>query len=313
MFAAPHASATRSAENCSVWPSCSTSTPVSAVPASFVSSRTRLRVRQQRHVRMLERRPHAECLGIRLAVHRAREAVAVLAPDAGAVRQVRLVEEHAARGVERVVAAGGQIVDELLDPRLVRDGRERVGPTRGRLGRILAPGAVHLVDLLGQGVVGLEVGVRDRPRGRDPVVMPELTEVLLAQAVQRRSVHLRGAAHVVVHLRLERLAVVVVPGVGGDVAVVDEDVLREPVLGLACEPVAALEQEDPLAGGGEMPGERAAAGTGPDDDHVIAVHQYSSSSSGTMIRAAASMSARWENACGKLPRCRPVDASNSSA
>ena len=35
--------------------------------------------------------------------------------------------------------------------------------------------------------------------------------------------------------------------------------------------------------------------------------------SGTMMRAAASISARWENACGKLPRCRPVSASNSSA
>ena len=32
-----------------------------------------------------------------------------------------------------------------------------------------------------------------------------------------------------------------------------------------------------------------------------------------MIRAAASISARWENACGKLPRWRPVSTSNSSA
>ena len=36
-------------------------------------------------------------------------------------------------------------------------------------------------------------------------------------------------------------------------------------------------------------------------------------SSGTTIRAAASISARWEKACGKLPRWRPVSASNSSA
>ena len=32
-----------------------------------------------------------------------------------------------------------------------------------------------------------------------------------------------------------------------------------------------------------------------------------------MIRAAASINARCENACGKLPRWRPVSASNSSA
>jgi hypothetical protein len=35
--------------------------------------------------------------------------------------------------------------------------------------------------------------------------------------------------------------------------------------------------------------------------------------SARMIRAAASISARCENACGKFPRCRPVEASNSSA
>ena len=42
-------------------------------------------------------------------------------------------------------------------------------------------------------------------------------------------------------------------------------------------------------------------------------HESSSSSSATMIRPAASISARCENACGKLPRWRPVATSNSSA
>ena len=41
--------------------------------------------------------------------------------------------------------------------------------------------------------------------------------------------------------------------------------------------------------------------------------QYCASISGTMIRAAASIKARCENACGKFPRWRPVPASNSSA
>src|SRR5262249_52382599 len=41
--------------------------------------------------------------------------------------------------------------------------------------------------------------------------------------------------------------------------------------------------------------------------------QYSARISGRTIRAAASISARWENACGKWPRCLPVGASNSSA
>ena len=88
---------------------------------------------------------------------------------------------------------------------------------------------------------------------------------------------------------------------------------RLPVLRLARQPVAALEQQDALAGRRQVAGERAAAGAGADDDHVVVSIQYSFSISGTMIRAAASISARCENACGKLPRKRPVAASNSSA
>ena len=43
--------------------------------------------------------------------------------------------------------------------------------------------------------------------------MVELAEILRSQPVQSGAVELGGAADVVVHLRLEGLAVVVVPGV----------------------------------------------------------------------------------------------------
>src|SRR6185312_2250413 len=104
---------------------------------------------------MLERGPHPEYIRVRLAVHGAGEAVAVLAAHASAVRQVRLVQADAARRVEGVVAGGGQVVGELRDARLVRDGRERVRSARVRLSRILAMGAMHLVELLRLRVVGL--------------------------------------------------------------------------------------------------------------------------------------------------------------
>ena len=230
-------------------------------------------VRQERHVGVLERRADAEHLGVRLAVHRTREAVAVLAPHARAVRHVRLDQSNAARRMERVIAGAGQVVGELLDPRLVRDGRERIRRARMRFGRILAAGAVHLVQLLGPRVVRLEHVVGDRPGGRDAVVMVELAEVLFPQAVERCAVELRRPADEVVHLRLECLAGVVVPGVGGHVLVVDEDVLGEPVRRLARKPVAALEQQDGLAGVGERPGERSAARSGADDDHVVVAHR----------------------------------------
>jgi hypothetical protein len=103
-------------------------------------------------------------------------------------------------------------------------------------------------------------------------VVAELAEVLRPQAVEGGAVELRRPADEVVDLRLERLPLRVVPRVVGDVAVVDEHVLREPVLRLARQPAASLEQEDLLARGREVPGKRAAARTRPDDDHVIFGH-----------------------------------------
>ena len=50
--------------------SCSTTTSVTAVPERVGLELDRLRVRQQGDVRMLERGPHAEHLGVGLRVHR---------------------------------------------------------------------------------------------------------------------------------------------------------------------------------------------------------------------------------------------------
>ena len=105
--------------------------------------------------------------------------------------------------------------------------------------------------------------------------MAQLAEVLLPQPVEGGAVELRRAADEVVDLRLKGCAVRVVPRLGRHVAVLHEHVLREPVLGLTWEPVAAFEQEDPLARRSQMPCERPAACTGADDDHVVVVHLLS--------------------------------------
>ena len=223
---------------------------------------------------MLERGSHAEHVRIGLAVHGTGEPVAVDAADAGAVRHVRLVEADAAGCMEGVESSGREIVRKLLDPRLVGHRWEGIRSARRRLRGVLPPRAVHLVQLLRLRVVGLQLVVGDRPGGRDPVVVAELAEVLFPEPVQRGPVELGRPADEVVHLGLERLALYVVPRVGRDVPVVHEDVLREPVLRLARQPVAALEQEDALPRGGKVPGKRAAACTGADDDDVVVLHAF---------------------------------------
>ena len=82
--------------------------------------------------------------------------------------------------------------------------------------------------------------------GREPVDVLQLAEVLGPQPVERGAVQLRRAADEVVHLRLERGAVGVVPRVGRDVAPVDEHRVGVPVRHLARQEVAPFEQQDPL-------------------------------------------------------------------
>ena len=92
-------------------------------------------VGHQGDVRLLESGSDAEHLRVRLGVHEAGEPIARAASDARAERHIRFVQHHAARGVERVVARCREVVGQLLDPRLVRQRRERVGPARRGLGR----------------------------------------------------------------------------------------------------------------------------------------------------------------------------------
>ena len=142
--------------------------------------------RTQQHVR------------VGLAVGQAREAVEAVAAHAAPALGVALVHVDADRQVERAVAGALEVVVELLDARLVRDGgvRERARSAGGSVGS--SPRLpVHEVELLGLGVVGLEVGVGDRPRRRDAAVVADLAEVALAQAEEDRAVELRVAADVV--------------------------------------------------------------------------------------------------------------------
>src|SRR5258708_4098190 len=99
--------------------------------------------------------------------------------------------------------------------------------------------------------------------------MADLPEVLGTQAEQRGAVELGVAPDVVVDLRRELFAVLVVPELGGPVLAFDEDGGGLPVVPFPRKVAAAFQDQDPLAGGSEPVGECAAAGSGADDDDVV--------------------------------------------
>src|SRR3954465_4567509 len=91
-------------------------------------------------------------------------------------------------------------------------------------------------------------------------------------AEERSTVDLRVAADEVLGVRTERDPALVIPALGRDVSLTSEHLPGVPVLGLAREVSAALEQEDVLARRREAVRERAAAGARADDDHVVVLH-----------------------------------------
>src|SRR6266508_419514 len=88
-------------------------------------------------------------------------------------------------------------------------------------------------------------------------------EVALAEPEQHGAVHLGVAAHVVVLLGIEELAVLVLPHSGVAIAQVAPHRTGVPVLALARVPAPAFEQQDPLAGRRQRVRERAAAAPDP--------------------------------------------------
>jgi hypothetical protein len=83
-------------------------------PASVGHDPLRLRVRQKRHVAVLQRRPHASHVCIGLSVGKAREAVEPVAAHEASCLGVGLVQVDADWQVERPVPGLLEVVGELL-------------------------------------------------------------------------------------------------------------------------------------------------------------------------------------------------------
>src|SRR6266704_3053369 len=113
-------------------------------------------------------------------------AVARPAADAGARAWILLVQHDPEGHVKRPQSLAGEVVGEVLDARLVADGRVWVWRARGRIGRIDPALAVDVIELLGPRVVGLEVVVGDGPGRRHAPPVLDLPEILATQPEEGR-------------------------------------------------------------------------------------------------------------------------------
>src|SRR5438445_8874312 len=130
---------------------------------------------------MLDRFIDAHNLCVGLSAHQAGEAVAGIAANAAALVRVLLVEHDPDRYVEGLETRTREVVGQLLDARLVADGGPGIGGVRRRFGRIFSAVSVHLIQILGLGVVRLQNVITERPRGRYASVVAYLPATSSAQ------------------------------------------------------------------------------------------------------------------------------------
>src|SRR6266540_2354156 len=228
-------------------------------------------VGHQRDVWIFQRRVHAANLRVGLGVDEARMAVAGAATDAGTLARVLLIEHHAERRVKRPQTMPGKVVAQLLDARLMADGRIWKRRTAPRLGRIFTLRTVDEIKPFGLDVIRLQFIVGDWPRGRDAAVMTNLSKILFAQTEQRRAVKLGVAADVIICVRMQVLAVLVAPDFLRVVFALLVDRLGAPVVFLPRHVRAALNEQNSLTASGQPIRQRAAARAGANDDNIEVV------------------------------------------
>src|SRR5882724_138242 len=99
----------------------------------------------------------AHNLRVGLCAHEASKAVAGVATDATAFVRVSFIKHYPDWNMEGFKSRACEVVGQLLNARLMADGGPGIGRVGRRFGRIFPTIAVHLVEILGLRVVGLEI------------------------------------------------------------------------------------------------------------------------------------------------------------
>ena len=133
---------------------------------------------------MLQGGIHADHLSVCFAVDQAWQPIERGASYAGTGVQglsLRFVKQNAERQRERVKAKPPEIVEQLLNARLVAHRRITIGRAGRTLSRIDPALPVDMIKVLSLGVVGLKILIAQRPGGRDAAVVSDFIEVLLTE------------------------------------------------------------------------------------------------------------------------------------
>ena len=185
---------------------------------------------------VLQRRVHANHLRICFAVDQAWKSIKRGTSYASTGVQglsVFFVKQDAERQRERMMADTSQIVEQLLNARFVAHRRMTIGRAGRTFGRIDPVLPVDMIKMLRLGVVRLEVLIAQWPRRRDAAVVPDFSEVLLAESQQGRAINLGIPADVILNAGVKRLSVLVIPGLLGPILRFEEDGPGIPVVFLS--------------------------------------------------------------------------------
>jgi hypothetical protein len=215
-------------------------------------------------------------VGVGFGVNETGVAVAGVAADAFGFDRIGGIALEAERDGERVVAEFLDVVVDGLHAGFAGECRKRIGLGMERFGgigtaQIIVEIPVGGEEFFGASVVRLEVGIGERPGGRDAALVVENTKVFGAKPEEGSAIDFCLAADEVGLLGVERLIVLVEPDVFGVVAIVEEDGGGVPVEFFLREERAALENENALPSLCEMEGESATTSPTSDNDGVILI------------------------------------------
>src|SRR6516164_10041687 len=111
-----------------------------------------------------------------------RKAITGVAADTFACVPILLIKLDAQGNMKGLEAKAREIISQPLHSGLVAHRRVRVWPTGRWFSGVHATLATDVIQMLSLQVVRLKVLVRDWPRGRDPAMMTNFTEILFTQS-----------------------------------------------------------------------------------------------------------------------------------